>query len=764
MELVDLLDNPDYVNANTATRKAIFEQVSKKSKDYITANNETRQAIREGLGLGGVNVTEPLPAKITDFDMRDAGNLIKQSMGQANEILAETSKKTGRTPVVGPAVMAGVGELIKGAGAIGELATDSAKPITEIGQTITQGAKEVNPVSGTVGQVGSYIAPYKMASSAIANTVGRVPYIRGAVNPATVLGSTGEMIGSGALVGGLTTPGDYEERMREAQLQAMMGGGVNLALRGAPALYQGGKQIATGGREGLINKTWNENPNTAFSTMGDTVYPNTTVKPWQQMTPQQQVAGLPALEASKIPSSSLFNTTGSKIAKTFAPESPVPGEILVPYQGKTLQAFGENLGRDFATRPALTTAKQLAAPVIGGLLGGPVGLAAGLGITGATNLFKMAELASLAKLGKTAALQPGFAQELKAAQQAAKMQQSFTPPNQNVGKGFTAPGQTVPGPISPNTAINPAQMAQAQTQQAVNNMPRPAPVNPTTMNYPLTVQGPGQQLPPSVMTAPDLSRRVNIEGQSSVLPSQINTTNSQTARPQQTPQQMAIQKTQEIVQQQTPKPAPVVRTQPTVKAPVEQTTIRSSNIIDKELTALDNQMTNLRDEALSNRLTPNTPEGQAYSNQLNEMANRAKSLQTELELAKKAEKKTNKSAPKTLEEKVDVVKSQGETRRNQARGNPDVSEMKIGKDELPTGIKSLSKETTGEIYPSKDAYDKAMTFKILQEDVPRASYIEGDKLITVFPQNIPKEIIRSTGISPTATIIRDAKTGKVIKD
>ena len=496
MELQELLDNPDYVNANDVTRRAIFQKYSKDNKDYVSANSETRQAIHQRFGVS--NVVEPLPAKITDFDMRDVGNLVKQSMGQANEILAETSKKTGRTPVVGPAVMAGVGELIKGAGAVGELATDSAKPITEIGQTITQGAKQVNPVSGTVGQVGSYIAPYKMASSAIANTVGRVPYIRGAVNPATMLGSTGEMIGSGALVGGLTTPGDYEERMKEAQLQAMMGGGVNLALRGAPALYQGSKQIATGGREGLINKTWNENPNTAFSTMGDTVYPNTTVKPWQQLTQQQQVAGLPALEASKIPSASLFNTTGSKIAKTFAPKSPNPGEILVPYQGKTLQAFGENLGRDFANQPALTSAKQLAAPVIGGLLGGPLGLAAGLGITGATNLFKMAELASLAKLGKTAALQPKFAQELKAAQQAAKIQQSFTPPNQSVGKGFTAPGQNVPGPISPNTAINPAQMAQAQTQQAVNNMPRPAPV----------VQPPVQQtvtLQPKAQTATESS-------------------------------------------------------------------------------------------------------------------------------------------------------------------------------------------------------------------------------------------------------------------
>jgi hypothetical protein len=419
--------------------------------------------------------------------------------------------------------------------------------------------------------------------------------------------------------------------------------------------------------------------------------------------------------------------------------------------------------------------------------------------------------------------------------------------------------------------------------------PAPGPVNPASINYPLTVQGPGQQLPPSVMTAPDLSRRVNIEGQSAVLPSQINTTNSQTARPQQTPQQMAIQKTQEIVNQQAPvqqapvqqapvqqapvqqapvATTPVVRTAP-APAPVEdilgktrqvtreesranakqaranekakaegktvtkepihpeveritkeaepltQNYIKSLDLDNKTLAEKDaikiglvQEETKLKSAISNNRITKalNNDEIEALMKRYhavskardviqNELVNINQLKETVKKLTEMVEYNKNRpkgrvakvlgggrtaeadlpiyqkqlddilaKQPKTLEEKVDIVKSQGEARRNQARGKPDVSEMMIGKEELPTGIKSLSKETTGEIYPSKDAYDKAMIFKTLQEDVPRASYIEGDKLITVFPQNIPKEIIRSTGISPTATIIRDAKTGKVIKD
>jgi hypothetical protein len=92
-------------------------------------------------------------------------------------------------------------------------------------------------------------------------------------------------------------------------------------------------------------------------------------------------------------------------------------------------------------------------------------------------------------------------------------------------------------------------LAQAETQQPIS--PAPGPIAPSTSTA-LTVQGPGQQLPPSVIPMPGPQRNVNIEGQSFQLPNQINTANSQAARPQMqgpTPQQMAIQKTQEIVAQ-----------------------------------------------------------------------------------------------------------------------------------------------------------------------------------------------------------------------
>jgi hypothetical protein len=285
MELKDLLDNPDYVNANTATRKAIFEKYSKDNADYVKANDDTRKAIHERFGLGGVAVKEPLPEKITDFTARDAGNMLRQSFSEANEQIA----KGRRTPVVGPAVLGAVGETIKGVGALGELATDRAQGITKVGQAITEGAKEANMPAATVGQVGSYIAPYKLAQKGIQATAGAVPYLRGAVNPATMLGSTGEMAASGALVGGLTTPGSYEERMAEAQNQALFGGGANLALRGGIGAYQTGKGLYQGGRNAIDQQFGNPNARSAFTEVGEKVYPSSAADPFTKLSPAEQV-------------------------------------------------------------------------------------------------------------------------------------------------------------------------------------------------------------------------------------------------------------------------------------------------------------------------------------------------------------------------------------------------------------------------------------------------------------------------------------------
>ena len=63
-------------------------------------------------------------------------------------------------------------------------------------------------------------------------------------------------------------------------------------------------------------------------------------------------------------------------------------------------------------------------------------------------------------------------------------------------------------------------------------MPGQAPVAGPVVppQYPLTVQGPGQTLPPTVMPMGTAPRNVNIEGQSFNLPYQINTSQSQGAR------------------------------------------------------------------------------------------------------------------------------------------------------------------------------------------------------------------------------------------
>ena len=425
MTLLELLDNPDYTNANTATKRAIFEKYSRDDENYTGANSATKAAIREKFGLGGVNVRETarLPEKVTDFSLGDWGNLLKQSLTEATDIINQGQRK----PIVGPAVMAGVGELVKGAGAVGELATDRAQPITQAGQFLTESAKEVNPVSGTVGQVGSYIAPYNLAAKGIR-----------AIAP--TIGTVGEMAGSGAIVGGLTTPGSAEERLKEAATQAALGGGTVLALKGAGAAYQGAKNMGRGVMEGIENPTWASTSKTAFAPMGETYYPNAAVKPWQAMTPAERVAGLPTLEASQKPTAELFTTPTQKLARAFAEPSPTGG-ILVPHQGQVMQAFGEQTARDLINKPIQTAAANLAGPVLGGLIGGPAGALAGLAAS--PKIWKALDLVKLGKLSQTAALQPGFIQQVAQARATSALTPSNVP-----RLGYTPPAA---GPVNPAT-------------------------------------------------------------------------------------------------------------------------------------------------------------------------------------------------------------------------------------------------------------------------------------------------------------------------
>jgi hypothetical protein len=83
----------------------------------------------------------------------------------------------GKSGVVGPMIMGGAGELIKGAGALTQMAfPEAGTRMVEVGGAMTEGAKSVAPVSATVGQVGSYVAPFSLAQKGV-TAVGNIPKV-----------------------------------------------------------------------------------------------------------------------------------------------------------------------------------------------------------------------------------------------------------------------------------------------------------------------------------------------------------------------------------------------------------------------------------------------------------------------------------------------------------------------------------------------------------------------------------------------------------
>lgn len=107
--------------------------------------------------------------------------------------------------VVGPAVVAGTGELIKGAGALTELAfPETGRNISRLGEKLTGEVKEQFPVAGTTGQIASYAVPYSAAQKAVgavkaipqvANVIGKIPSFATAVGEQSAIGA-----GTGALL------------------------------------------------------------------------------------------------------------------------------------------------------------------------------------------------------------------------------------------------------------------------------------------------------------------------------------------------------------------------------------------------------------------------------------------------------------------------------------------------------------------------------------------------------------------------------------
>jgi hypothetical protein len=150
----------------------------------------------------------------------------------------------GKSGVVGPMILGGTGELIKGAGALTQFAfPETGTRMVEVGSAITDGAKSVAPVAGTAGQIGSYVVPFGLAQKAV-NTVANIPKVaQNLRNLPSFVRATGVPVTQAAIGGGTgyaLTP-DQENREQSAAFGAIGGAGGELIK---PVIKAGGNVIS----------------------------------------------------------------------------------------------------------------------------------------------------------------------------------------------------------------------------------------------------------------------------------------------------------------------------------------------------------------------------------------------------------------------------------------------------------------------------------------------------------------------------------------
>lgn len=135
-------------------------------------------------------------------------------MEAALEALRNPSGVEGKTRIVGPMIMGGLGETIKGAGAASQLLPESvispetSQNIINVGRAMTEGVSKEFPKAAGAGQIASYLMP-AMAMQKGINAIKSVPQ---AANIIGKIPSYATAMGEQALVGGatsaLTTPTD----------------------------------------------------------------------------------------------------------------------------------------------------------------------------------------------------------------------------------------------------------------------------------------------------------------------------------------------------------------------------------------------------------------------------------------------------------------------------------------------------------------------------------------------------------------------------
>lgn len=198
-------------------------------------------------------------------------------------------------------------------------------------------------------------------------------------------------------------------------------GGAQAVGRGATEVAKAPVNFGRGFIEGVLNPE--PTPNSAMVPLQKQAYP--------AQAGREFMAGnmtLPELEASRVPSSSLFSGRLDQTALKALPKN-AEKQPMVPLAGRGMEAVGENLGRGYRTQP-LQAAADLGLMSLGVPPIGPAARAA-------------QGLASL-RAGKAADFSPGFTQRLGQAQS-----QAALAPNPQLR--LPPPGAPAAGPVAPAT-------------------------------------------------------------------------------------------------------------------------------------------------------------------------------------------------------------------------------------------------------------------------------------------------------------------------
>lgn len=257
--------------------------------------------------------------------------------------------------------------------------------------------------------------------------------------------------------------------------------------------------------------------------------------------------------------------------------------------------------------------------------------------------------------------------------------------------GYT-PTQQPPMYVSPEgvAGSNMNQVSQAGAQQKY--APQPVPQTPAQVAQQAAASKIISPVAPTPQSIPQIAAS-KIEGAPPVQ-----------AAPMQAPQ---IQNANNIVAQQ----QAFAKSQlPPARAPIQAPVAQPSNIINSKLTKLDEEMTALRENNMAEGVKPNTPAGDAYSKQMNEMSKQAQALQKELDLAKKAEK-AQKKTPGNVSQMI-VPDSSGTFNALKLPDNASAMERKIAM--APQASRDIIEQNLRKQLASADTKSKALLEETLK--------------------------------------------------